>query len=118
MSLQIIKCRTAITIQDLGRWGFQSQGVPVCGPMDEDSFIEANLLVGNNSDNACAEIFSGQGEWRVMQDSLIALTGMGVKLFHNDQAIPANQAVWIRRETSLKMKPTSQGSWSYLSIGG
>jgi allophanate hydrolase subunit 2 len=35
------------TVQDLGRWGAQSNGVPVAGPMDEYSHVLANRLVGN-----------------------------------------------------------------------
>jgi antagonist of KipI len=118
MSLQVIKSGTPITVQDFGRWGFQSQGVPVSGAMDEDSLLQANLLVGNDCDCACLEILSGQSEWRVMESSLITLTGKGIKLFLDDQEIPTNQSVWIQAETNLKTKPTSNGSWSYLAIGG
>jgi antagonist of KipI len=116
--LQVIKSGTPVTVQDLGRWGFQSQGVPVAGPMDEDAFVQANLLVGNDLTDACLEIFSGPSEWSVTQDSLIALTGKGVNLIVQDRAVPANRSLWIKSGTTLKMKPTAHGSWSYLAIGG
>ena len=44
------------TVQDLGRWGWQSSGVPVSGPMDARAHRLANLLVGNAPDAATIEI--------------------------------------------------------------
>ena len=34
-SLKVVRPGMLTTIQDLGRWGAQSMGVPVGGPMDE-----------------------------------------------------------------------------------
>ena len=39
------------TVQDLGRWGFQSRGVPVSGAMDWYSHRLANRLLGNRDDD-------------------------------------------------------------------
>ncbi len=44
------------TIQDLGRWGRQGQGIPVAGPMDAYSHRYANALVGNDEAAAALEI--------------------------------------------------------------
>ena len=44
------------TVQDLGRWGPQSHGVPVAGPMDEYSHRLANRLVGNPAAAAALEV--------------------------------------------------------------
>ena len=33
-SLTVIRAGMLTTVQDLGRWGYQSGGVPVAGPMD------------------------------------------------------------------------------------
>ena len=35
------------TIQDLGRIGFQQYGMPVAGPMDSESYLLGQALVGN-----------------------------------------------------------------------
>jgi len=43
------------TVQDLGRWGYQSIGVPVSGPMDERSHRQANAMAGNPPDAALLE---------------------------------------------------------------
>ena len=44
------------TVQDLGRWGYQSSGVPVAGPMDVYSHRLANRLAGNRDDAAALEM--------------------------------------------------------------
>ena len=44
---RVIKPGLLTTVQDLGRWGFQSRGVPVAGPMDSYSHRLANALAGN-----------------------------------------------------------------------
>ena len=35
------------TIQDEGRVGFQQYGMPVAGPMDSESYLLGQALVGN-----------------------------------------------------------------------
>ena len=52
----VIKPGMLTTIQDLGRWGFQSRGVPVAGPMDAWSHRLANALAGNRPDAATLEV--------------------------------------------------------------
>jgi antagonist of KipI len=42
--LRVIKAGMLTTIQDRGRWGLQSRGVPVAGPMDPVSHRIANTL--------------------------------------------------------------------------
>jgi antagonist of KipI len=44
------------TVQDLGRWGHQSSGISVAGPMDAYSHRFANTLVGNPRDAAALEV--------------------------------------------------------------
>ncbi len=44
------------TVQDLGRWGFQSRGVPVSGAMDWYSHRLANRLLGNDPAMATLEV--------------------------------------------------------------
>ena len=44
---RVVRPGMLTTVQDLGRWGFQANGVPVAGPMDEYSHVLANRLVGN-----------------------------------------------------------------------
>ena len=53
---RVVRPGMLTTIQDLGRWGFQANGVPVAGPMDEYSHALANQLVGNTPTAAAIEV--------------------------------------------------------------
>ena len=54
--LTVIRPGLLTTVQDLGRWGHQADGVPVAGPMDPYSHRMANRLVGNDEHAAALEI--------------------------------------------------------------
>jgi antagonist of KipI len=56
MSVVVHRAGLLTTVQDLGRWGHQSSGVPVAGPMDSWSHRLANLLIGNADTAAVLEV--------------------------------------------------------------
>lgn len=56
MSIQIVKPGLLTTVQDLGRWGYQSSGVPVSGAMDPFAFRVGNVLLGNAQNDAALEV--------------------------------------------------------------
>ncbi len=113
-----IKAGLQVSVQDRGRWGFQSQGVPVSGAMDEDALVLANLLVGNNMDQACIELSSGSSEIKFENDSLIALCGHGLSAYLNGVAIPTERSILVKQGSMLKFKPDGNGMWTYLAVGG
>ena len=75
MEVKIHKAGLLTTVQDLGRTGHRSSGVPVCGPMDTVAFRLANLLVGNNETTAALEITLLGPEIEFSEDRLIAVCG-------------------------------------------
>ena len=118
MSLHVIKAGFATTIQDLGRFGFQSNGVPIGGAMDEYALMRANLLVGNNRGEACIEFLMGQSEVMFEEDTLIALAGSGSKAIIDEHEIPFHRAIKVKAGTTLKFKYSTFGMWKYLAVGG
>ena len=42
--------RNVTTIQDAGRVGYQQYGMPVAGPMDSESYLLGQALVGNKKE--------------------------------------------------------------------
>src|SRR5215467_6657977 len=74
-TLRVIKPGLLTTIQDLGRWGLQSRGVPVGGPMDVPSHRLANALVGNRRDAATLEVTIAGPELEFDDDRIVAVTG-------------------------------------------
>jgi antagonist of KipI len=118
MSILLKKVGTLVTIQDGGRVGFQSQGVPVCGAMDEESFVRANMLVGNSPSAACLEIASGNLEILFETACVIALTGGGTTAICQDRYLPFNRRVYLPTRTQIRFSPTNYGFWSYLALAG
>ncbi len=47
MELIIRKAGMLTSVQDLGRWGYQSSGVPVAGAMDLPALRLGNVMLGN-----------------------------------------------------------------------
>ena len=118
MSVRIIKPGVQATLQDFGRWGFQSLGVPVSGAMDEDAYIRANLLVGNEEHEGCIEFTLHGAEIEFESDAVIALCGGGSTVIVNDAYVPFEKSVRIKRGSVLKFKPHQQGCRCYLAIAG
>ena len=56
MSLKIIQPGLLTTLQDNGRYGYQKIGVITSGAMDVYSLRLANILVGNDENEAALEI--------------------------------------------------------------
>ena len=55
MGFRVIKGGLLTTVQDFGRYGYQSQGFNVGGVMDARSFRIANLLLDNPENEAVLE---------------------------------------------------------------
>ena len=65
-----------VTLQDLGRVGWQRFGVSRCGAMDVEALAIANALVGNAPDMAALEFAHAGGEWELGATSCrVAVTG-------------------------------------------
>ena len=56
MSLKVIKAGILDSIQDPGRVGYREYGINVSGSMDVFSGKKANILAGNNPDDAVIEL--------------------------------------------------------------
>ena len=63
------------TVQDLGRRGHRSSGVPLSGAMDPFALRVANLLVGNAEDEAALECTLRGPELVFSADTVVAVTG-------------------------------------------
>lgn len=118
MSLRIIKPGFFTTLQDKGRRGFQSLGVPVSGAMDDESMVKANLLVGNEENAVVIELTLHGAELELKEDALIALCGGGAHVFYDGKELPFNRPINLRRGSTLKFALSLDGCRSYLAVAG
>ncbi len=114
--LHILEPGLSNTIQDAGRWGYQSLGVPVSGAMDLAAFRAANELARNAWHSAALEIHSPL----MMQTDaphLVAVTGADAGFSVNGRAMPLAMSVFTRAGSLIEIKPHRAG-WVYLAIHG
>ena len=106
------------TVQDLGRWGYQSFGVSVAGPMDRISHRFANLLVGNSASAAVLEITLLGPDIEFQEDVRCAVAGAEFDVFVDDNRMPLNVAWPVPKGARLRFGDRRRGARAYLAIAG
>ncbi|MAP54932.1 biotin-dependent carboxyltransferase family protein [Altibacter sp.] len=106
------------TIQDMGRFGYRAQGVPVSGVMDRFSARLSNKLLGNAEGAAVMEITHIGPVLRFTQPTLIAITGAGFSPTCNDVEIPLNTRVLVAADAVLKFGLPNYGLRAYMAVLG
>jgi antagonist of KipI len=118
MSLRIIKPGVLDTVQDLGRYGFQHLGINPGGAMDRFAAQTANLLVGNNVDEAIIEIHFPSSIFLFQQETMISVAGADFSATINGEDIPLCQPVIVSKNSILQFQRWKQGARCYLGIKG
>ena len=117
-SLAVIKAGMLTTVQDLGRWGHQSGGVPVGGPMDSYSHRLANRLVGNNREAAALEITLVGPELDADDDLLCAVCGARFQITAGGRRVPSDQPFELRKGERLRFGERLAGARATLAVRG
>jgi len=118
MTLVVEKAALIMSIQDLGRQGYQRFGMPESGPMDWWAYQCAVRLVGNRPDCACVEMGFTSSTIAVKGDAVLAACGGGYRLFRNDREIPLWMTFFVKRGDCLQFHKCSGGNWVYLAAFG
>jgi antagonist of KipI len=118
MGLSILSPGLLTTVQDLGRIGYQKEGIIVSGAMDTLALRVANLLVGNKEDMAGLEITLLGPKIQFEADHLIALTGADLAPTIDGQPVKMNRPIFVRAGGVLKFAPQGSGCRAYLAVAG
>ncbi len=120
MKIQVISPGLMTTVQDLGRWGYQGQGMPVAGAMDTFSLQAGNILVGNSKNMAALEITVMGPSLSISKgEGMLSLTGAELDLKINGQNAPTWTAIHIREGDQIRIGgPLGPGSRAYLCFSG
>jgi biotin-dependent carboxylase-like uncharacterized protein len=106
------------SIQDLGRYGFRRNGVPLSGAMDSYSARLANRLVGNSKQEAVMEITHIGPVLHFKSKTEIAITGAGFTPTLNNFEVVLNKRTFVPENSILKFGLPDYGLRSYLSVSG
>jgi len=100
------------TVQDCGRWGYQSRGVPVAGPMDRVSLRLANAIVGNKLTHAALEVTLTGPRLEFDDRRMVAVAGAE---FEN---VPSGVAFEVSPARPLVFGRRIRGARAYVAISG
>jgi len=115
--LIVIKPGIYSTIQDAGRFKYQSFGVPVSGAMDETAYHTANALAGNQENAACIECTMGGLQLQFKKNAVIAVAGAGAA-FVNGQNIKSWQPLSVSKNDILEIRYNNDGMRTYVAVKG
>ncbi len=116
--LHVIKAGMLTTVQDRGRWGLQSRGVPVAGPMDPCSHRLANALVGNDAGAATLEVTLVGPELEFDDERAVAVAGAEFELAVDGRPAPVGVSFVVAAGSRLRVGHRSRGARAYLAISG
>src|SRR4051812_22768783 len=117
-AISVIKPGMLTTVQDAGRWGYQSRGVPVAGPMDPVSHRLANALVGNARSAALLEITLIGPELEFEDERLVAVAGADYDLSLDGRPAPPRAPFTVSAGSRLRFGARRLGARAYLAISG
>jgi antagonist of KipI len=114
----VIKPGMLTTVQDLGRRGYQSLGVPVSGPMDVYSHRLANLAVGNPAMAAALEITLLGPELVADGDLVCAVAGAEIDVTVDGAAVGANAPFAVPSGGRIRCGARRRGARMTLAVRG
>jgi antagonist of KipI len=119
MALLVIRPGMLTTIQDLGRWGSQGNGVPVAGPMDAYSHRLANRLIGNRDDAAALEVTLMGPELQASgRDVTCIVCGAWFDATVDGRSIDASRPFVIAAGARLRLGTRRRGARATVAVGG
>jgi biotin-dependent carboxylase-like uncharacterized protein len=118
VGLKVLRAGILSTLQDLGRWGHQRYGVPVSGVMDEYSHRLANILVGNDENEATIEMTLVGPGFTLTRDALLAVCGGDFEARVNGETLPKARPVLVRAGSALDFAACRRGCRAYIAVAG
>jgi KipI family sensor histidine kinase inhibitor len=116
--LRVIEPGPLTTVQDLGRTGQLRYGVPPSGPMDCESFVLGNRLVGNPDGAAGLECTYMGPRFQVDRPCAIAVTGAPAPVTVNNQPAPRWATIALNAGDTVRIGAPRAGVLSYVAFSG
>jgi biotin-dependent carboxylase-like uncharacterized protein len=116
--IKIIKPGLYSTIQDKGRVGMQSYGIPCSGTMDSFSSDLANKILNNSGNSAVLEITMVGPVLEFVYETVICITGANLSPLLNNKIIKMNNPIFIKANDILSFGMLKSGLRTYIAILG
>ncbi|KIP22642.1 Allophanate hydrolase subunit 2 [Anoxybacillus ayderensis] len=118
MSIRVIRSGLLTMVQDLGRFGFQKDGVTVGGAMDQFAHRIANILVRNEESEGTLEMTFIGPTLAFEEDALVAICGGEFEASIDGQEVPLWRPVFVKQGSILTIGHCRAGCRAYLAVSG
>ncbi len=115
--LEVVRGGALTTVQDLGRWGWQSSGIQVAGPMDLYSHRLANRRVGNEEQAAALEVTVTGPVLRASGSMVCAIAGAEFAVEVNGRLVDA-AGFEVPDAATVRFGPRRAGARATLAVRG
>ena len=116
--LKVISPGLLTTVQDNGRYGYLSYGVPIAGVMDSFAARLANLLVGNSEKAAVLECTVAGPSFVVLDQADVAVTGADMEVTLNGAAVANWASFRVKPGDVLAIGQARSGCRGYIAVSG
>lgn len=117
-NILILEAGLYSSVQDLGRKGYRSSGVPISGTMDKYSAILANKLLNNEENLPVLEMTLIPPKILFEDETFITITGADMLPKVNEQLIQLNMVHKVSIGDVLSFGGLVYGSRAYLGVSG
>ena len=117
-AFEVIQRGALATIQDMGRYGYQQYGVSISGAIDKFAFRIANILVGNEDEEAVLEMTLLGPKLKFLTDLKISITGANLQPSVNKKPIEMWKTLDVKQGDILSFGSTRNGCRAYLALRG
>ncbi len=108
----------ATTVQDQGRPGYYSVGIPPSGSLDQYSSLAANLLVGNDESAAVLECTYLGPQLLFEAPTVVAVTGADLPPLLNGEPRPTWESFEVSEGDVLSFDFLESGARAYIAFTG
>ena len=116
--LQIHKAGIASSVQDNGRVGTLSIGIPPSGAMDPTALLSGQHQLGHHHNEAAIEMAYADFAATLFEAHHVVVTGAPVQLSINQQPVKSEGVHGIEAGQTIEIKATNEGVYSYLHLSG
>lgn len=116
--LKIRRAGMLTSVQDLGRWGFQSSGVPVAGAMDLPALRIGNAMLGNPEGAAALEVTLLGPELEVCSGGAAVFAGADLGFSVNGRAVGSWRVVELKSGDVISFTGPKNGCRGNLCFAG
>ena len=116
MGIKIIHPGIYTTIQDEGRFGYESLGFSPAGAMDYESYYLANQLIGNDLNTPVLEMTLKGAKFQVTSNVTIGTAGADMPLLINDEEYKVGAAIDLIKGDVVEFGVARKGVRTYVAF--